>query len=34
VKIDWVADLNNPLVRDYVDPTRFERLLKSKKAAK
>ena len=30
VKIDWVADLNDPLIRDYVDGQRFERLLRSK----
>jgi thiosulfate/3-mercaptopyruvate sulfurtransferase len=30
VKIDWVADLNDPLVRDYIDRARFERLLRSK----
>jgi thiosulfate/3-mercaptopyruvate sulfurtransferase len=30
VKIDWVADLNDPLVRDYVDRSRFERLLRAK----
>jgi thiosulfate/3-mercaptopyruvate sulfurtransferase len=30
VKIDWVTDLNDPLVRDYVDRARFERLLRSK----
>src|SRR5437899_7669985 len=30
VKIDWVADLNDPLIRDYVDRARFERLLRSK----
>src|SRR5437879_12417255 len=27
VKIDWVTDLNDPLVRDYVDRARFERRL-------
>ena len=26
VKIDWVNDLNDPVVRDYLDRTRFERL--------
>ena len=30
VKIDWVADLNDPLIRDYLDRPRFERLLRSK----
>jgi thiosulfate/3-mercaptopyruvate sulfurtransferase len=30
VKIDWVADLNDPLVRDYIDRARFERLLSAK----
>ena len=30
VKIDWVADLNDPLIRDYLDRARFERLLRSK----
>jgi thiosulfate/3-mercaptopyruvate sulfurtransferase len=30
VKIDWVADLNDPLIRDYIDGPRFERLLRSK----
>ncbi len=29
VKIDWVADLNDPLIRDYVDRSRFERLLRA-----
>jgi hypothetical protein len=23
VKVDWVADLNDPLIRDYVDRSRF-----------
>lgn len=27
VKIDWVADLNDPLVRDYLDRERFEQLM-------
>lgn len=27
VKIDWVADLNDPRIRDYIDRPRFERLL-------
>jgi thiosulfate/3-mercaptopyruvate sulfurtransferase len=30
VKIDWVTDLNDPLVRDYVSRDRFEALLRSK----
>ena len=30
VKIDWVADLNDPLTRDYIDAGRFQRLLRSK----
>ena len=30
VKIDWVADLNDPLIRDYIDRPRFEQLLRSK----
>ena len=30
VKIDWVADLNDPLTRDYIDASRFQRLLRSK----
>jgi len=30
VKIDWVTELNDPLVRDYVDRGRFERLLRAK----
>ena len=30
VKIDWVADLNDPLIRDYIDRARFERLLRAK----
>ena len=30
VKIDWVTDLNDPLIRDYVDRERFERLLRAK----
>jgi len=30
VKIDWVTDLNDGLVRDYVDRARFERLLRAK----
>ena len=30
VKIDWVTELNDPQVRDYVDRARFERLLRAK----
>src|SRR5216117_2087360 len=30
VKVDWVTDLNDPLVRDYVGRERFEQLLRSK----
>ena len=30
VKVDWVADLNDPLIRDYVDRSRFEQLLRAK----
>src|SRR5437667_2674330 len=30
VKIDWVTDLNDPLLRDYVGRERFERLLRAK----
>jgi len=30
VKIDWVADLNDPLIRDYIDGQRLERVLRSK----
>ena len=30
VKIDWVADLNDPLIRDYIDRPRFQRLLRLK----
>jgi len=30
LKIDWVTDLNDPLLRDYVSRDRFERLLRSK----
>jgi thiosulfate/3-mercaptopyruvate sulfurtransferase len=28
VKIDWHADLNDPMVRDYIDRTQFEALLR------
>ncbi len=30
VKIDWVEDLNDPLVRDYLDPEHFARLMAEK----
>lgn len=30
VKIDWVSDLNDPLVRDYLDKERFEQLMQKK----
>ena len=30
LKIDWVTDLNDPLLRDYVSRDRLERLLRSK----
>ena len=30
VKIDWVADLNDPVVRDYLDREHFEQLLSAK----
>jgi thiosulfate/3-mercaptopyruvate sulfurtransferase len=30
VKIDWHADLNDPVARDYVDPEGFARLMSSK----
>jgi thiosulfate/3-mercaptopyruvate sulfurtransferase len=30
IKIDWVSDLNDPLVRDYLDGQRFAQLLSSK----
>jgi thiosulfate/3-mercaptopyruvate sulfurtransferase len=30
VKIDWVNDLNDPLVRDYLDRDHFQRLLRSR----
>ncbi|NUQ19362.1 MAG: sulfurtransferase [Gemmatimonadaceae bacterium] len=29
-KVDWHADLNDPVVRDYVSPERFQELLRSK----
>jgi thiosulfate/3-mercaptopyruvate sulfurtransferase len=30
IKIDWVSDLNDPLVRDYLDGARFAQLLSAK----
>jgi thiosulfate/3-mercaptopyruvate sulfurtransferase len=30
VKIDWVAELNDPITRDYIDHERFEQLLSAK----
>ncbi len=30
VKIDWVEDLNDPVVRDYLDPEKFARLMGEK----
>jgi thiosulfate/3-mercaptopyruvate sulfurtransferase len=30
VKVDWTNDLNDPLVRDYIDSDRLQRLLRSK----
>jgi thiosulfate/3-mercaptopyruvate sulfurtransferase len=30
VKIDWVADLNDPLIRDYLDGVRLQELLRAK----
>jgi thiosulfate/3-mercaptopyruvate sulfurtransferase len=30
VKIDWVADLNDPLTRDYIDHARLQAVLRSK----
>jgi thiosulfate/3-mercaptopyruvate sulfurtransferase len=30
VKLDWVGDLNDPVVRDYLDRERFEKLLATK----
>ncbi len=30
VKIDWVADLNDPLTRDYIDGARLERVLRDR----
>ena len=31
VKVNWIADLNDPLIRDYIDRARFERLLSAKR---
>ena len=30
VKIDWTTDLNDPVVRDYIDRERLQKLLRSK----
>ena len=30
VKIDWIEDLNDPIMRDYLDHTRLQKLLRSK----
>lgn len=30
VKVDWTNDLNDPLIRDYIDRERLQRLLRSK----
>jgi thiosulfate/3-mercaptopyruvate sulfurtransferase len=30
VKVDWVSDLNDPVVRDYIDAERFSRLMSEK----
>jgi thiosulfate/3-mercaptopyruvate sulfurtransferase len=30
VKVDWINDLNDPVVRDYIDSDRLQRLLRSK----
>lgn len=30
IKIDWIADLNDPITRDYLDRERFEQLLSAK----
>ena len=30
VKVDWVAELNDPVTRDYVDPVRLQALLRGK----
>jgi thiosulfate/3-mercaptopyruvate sulfurtransferase len=34
VKIDWVGDLNDPIIRDYLDADRFAKLLSSKGISK
>ena len=30
VKVDWVGELNDPLIRDYLDRDRFQKLLRAK----
>src|SRR5881394_2400657 len=30
VKVDWTNDLNDPLVRDYIDQARLQQLLRAK----
>jgi len=30
VKVDWIEDLNDPLIRDYLDQARMQRLLRGK----
>ncbi|HEX9895587.1 MAG TPA: sulfurtransferase [Gemmatimonadales bacterium] len=30
VKIDWIEDLNDPIIRDYLDHTRLQKLLRGK----
>jgi thiosulfate/3-mercaptopyruvate sulfurtransferase len=34
IKIDWVGDLNDPLIRDYLDADRFAKLLSGKGISK
>ena len=34
IKIDWVGDLNDPLIRDYLDADRFAKLLSNKGISK
>ena len=34
IKIDWVGDLNDPIVRDYLDADRFAKLLSNKGISK
>ncbi len=34
VKVDWVGDLNDPVVRDYVDRDRFQHLLRARGISK